>query len=166
MSNVAIRTIALFKWTGDISELLPKGDPNRISKDDGEELTYISAQPAAKAILSALRAKNSNDVDDQLIVGEGGWHIFFNTAEKRYSLFVHWTGIENQDYFAVQPVECRGCLMSLFRRASNGDELVAAVSVLKHALSLIPTISNLRWLSAAEFDESYRLGKPLPPFQV
>jgi hypothetical protein len=152
-------TIAVFKWAEDVPSLLPPGDPRRISQDDGEEMTYRSAQPAAIAIHAALQQAGYVAADEVLSEGELGWHMVASNAGRTYWLFVHWTGIQYADFLAIQPSLRRGWLASLFRPPPPAEAMLPAKQMLSGVLDKLPTVTDLQWLTESQFAASYCRGE-------
>ena len=158
----AAATIAVFQWKESLPPLLPRGDPRRISQDDGEESTYLAALPAATAVHAALQRAGYVSENAALSAGDLGWHIVASTAGRTYTLFVHWTGIEKADYLAIQPSVQRSWLAALFRSSLSPETLLPLKQMLSPALDKLPCVSDLRWLTEGEFTAAYCGGRPLP----
>jgi hypothetical protein len=71
---------------------LPECAKARISRDDGEQLTFEASYPAAAALAAALR--DGAVSGDDLWEGELGWHFEIVVADKTVHLFLVWTAIE------------------------------------------------------------------------
>ena len=155
-------TIVVFRWNEEPPPLLPSGHPGRISGDDGEELTYQAARPAATALFAALQRGGYAATDATLSHGEFGWHFDVSNAGQTYSLFVHWTGIENADYLAIQPRLRRRWFAALFRSRPSSDTLVPVKPMLSSVLDALPSVSSVQWLTQSQFTRAYCRGERLP----
>src|SRR4051794_31406015 len=102
------RSVAVFKWDGE----LPGDDVER----DPERLTTLTAKAPAEAIHGALRSRGYRLNADAPYDGEGGWHFRVEVGGRTFGVFTLWTGIAHQDYFAVQTDLKRGALAALFRK--------------------------------------------------
>jgi hypothetical protein len=124
-------------------------------------LTYRAAQPAARAIHAALQRTGFVKANDGLIAGELGWHILGFNEGNHYSLFVHWIGIEDEDFLAIQPSLQRGWLSSLFCSAPSSASTLPAKQFIAATLDSLPDVRNLKWLTEIQFKAVYCQGKPL-----
>src|SRR4029077_583992 len=100
--------------------------------------------------------------DEILSEGELGWHIVASNAGRTYLLFVHWTGIENADFLAIQPSLRRGWLASLFRTPAPAEVMLPAKQMLSGVLDKLPTVTDLQWLTESQFAAAYCRGESLP----
>jgi len=150
-----MRTVAVFKWNGES----PCNE-----EDDAERLTMELARPAAEALLATLRERGYQTNVDIPYDGEGGWHFTVDVDSQTFSIFVMWTGIgeREEDYFAIQPSLSRGCLGTLFTPTPPDYKLEPVCRALDQALTAMPLITHLQWLTDREFERAYCHGDPLP----
>ncbi len=151
-----MRSVAVFKWLGDI--------PYDEAEDDAERLTTDLSRPVAKSLLQSLRREGFATNVSEPYDGEGGWHFTVQIGEDTFSLFTMWTGIgdSDEDVFAVQPALKRGCFRTLFGGSEPEGKLEPIVTILNRILSASAVIDEFQWLNDEEFRESYCEGKPLP----
>jgi hypothetical protein len=109
------RSVAVFKWDGEL--------PTHDVESDPERLTTLIAKAPAEAIHSALRSRGYRTNVDTPYDGEGGWDFVVETAGRTFGIFTLWTGIADQDYFAVQTDLKRGVLAALFRKPVQDERL-------------------------------------------
>lgn len=162
MSNDEFTSVAVFKWNEDTPPLLPVDDPRRISRDEGEELTYLTSRAAAVALLNALKDRDYVAPQARADTERGCWYFFMSSGGRDYTVHVYWTGIDNSDYLAAAPSLNRGCMASLFLRPAQGEALRPACDALREALSRLDAVTDLHWLTEREFDACYCHGAPLP----
>jgi hypothetical protein len=80
-----------------------------------------------------------------------------------FGVFTLWTGIAGEDSFAVQLDVKRGVFAALFRKPILDERLEPVCRVVDDALTSVPQVKELRWLTDTEFEQSYCRGRPLPP---
>ena len=149
------RCVAIFKWDGPLPGFDVESDPER--------LTALTARAPAEAIVAALRAGGFQTDVDAPYDGEGGWHFTVRIDGVTFGVFTLWTGIGGQDSFAVQLDVKRSVFAALFRKPILDGRLEPACRVVDDALASVPRVKELRWLTDAEFEQSYCRGRPLPP---
>jgi hypothetical protein len=162
MSDDELRSVAVFKWNEEPPPLLPPDDPARISRDEGEELTYLGSRPAAFALLNALKESGYAARDEFADTELGGWYFFISAEGSRYYVFMRWMPIEDTEFIAVQVSLCRGCLAALFLPTAKGAQLSPASDAVKYALAKVNQVTDVHWLSDEEFDAINLRGAPLP----
>ena len=148
------RSVAIFKWEAELPGFDVKSDPER--------LTTLSAQAPAEAILAALRARGYRTNVDSPYDGEGGWHFTIEIDGQTFGVFTHWTGIAEQDYFAVQLDMKRGVIAAIFRKGVKDERLEPACRALDEAFASLARVKDLQWLSDEQFANSYCRGQRLP----
>lgn len=149
-----MRSVVVFKWAGGLPD----------DGDDPEQLTAELSRPAAEAILTTLRNQGCETNVAIPYAGEGGWHFKAFINGQAYSVFTLWTGIgdTSENIFAVQSSLQRGCLGAMFVRRLPDDKLEPLCKALDYTLKSLPLITDIRWLTDAEFRAAYCDGKPLP----
>jgi hypothetical protein len=146
--------VAVFRWTGKLPDE-PSGIPERVSGDEGEQLTYEAAYPSADALVAAIRSAGYNCTHP--MAGEGGWGFDFDVADATVCLFINWTGIEYppHNYIALQWRVRRSLLDWVLRRHPTTEVVDQARQVLHLALKVIPQVTDLHWLSDDELAAAY-----------
>ena len=147
--------IAVFRWTGELPQDVT-GQPEEFSRDYGEQKAYEDAYPPTKALIGepdSLGVKCDGPWD-----GDLGWTIDGSFEETRFVSFLNWLPIESDDsnFFAVQTRLKTGFLGGLLGRRPSGVTLDSVRSLLARALSRIPLVADVRWLSEKEFDDFLR----------
>jgi hypothetical protein len=150
----AQRSVAVFKWNDQLSDFGVEDDPER--------LALLMAQAPAKAILAALRKRGYHTDTDTPYDGEAGWHFTVDIDGQTFGVFTSWTGIADQDYFAVSGNLKRGIFAALFLKPVQNSRLEPICRALDEAFALLPFAINLQWLTDEQFDNSYCKGQPLP----
>ena len=112
------RSVAVFKWDGKLHGCDIESDPER--------LTTLTARAPAEAILAALRSRDYRTNVDPPYDGEGGWHFTVEIGVHTFGVFTLWTGIADQDYFAVQLERKRGVFAALFGKRVQDERLEPA----------------------------------------
>ena len=163
MPDQSLATVAVFQWNGAIPPLLPSGHPARISRDDGEEMTCREAEPAALAIRAALKEAGHATAEEKLYESDFAWYFHALAGGQAYSLSVQWVILEDTNYIAVQMSQRRGCIATLFSPTPLGETLLPAKQMLSEALSKIPDVTCLRWISDDQFGAAYCRCEPFPP---
>lgn len=158
--------VAIFRWTDPVPDE-PRGIPERLSGDDGEQLTYESSYPAACAIAESLRDRGFQ-IEMEPVAGELGWTFHALVGDAPVNAFVNWTGIEGRthNYIALQWSIRQGRLKSLFRGSPPETKINDVQHELAAALTSLASIADIRWLTDEEFDRVYRMGEPLPPIGI
>jgi len=146
-----MRYIAVFKTREPLADS---------AEDDPERLTLESSRPAATELLKTIRQQRVVTGFSEPYDGEGGWHLVAKIGTHRFSVFTHWTGINNDDYFACQPTLKRGVLGSLFLSAVTDERLRPIRDALERALIQM-RVEHLQWLTQEEFRQVYCDGRPL-----
>ena len=146
------RSVAVFKWDGELPTHDVEGDPDR--------LTTLTAKAPAEALLGALRSRGYRTDVDAPYDGEGGWHFTVEIEGVTFGVFTLWTGIAGQDFFAVQTDLKRGVLAALFKKPVQDERLEPICRALDEAFATLPRVTQ--WLSDEQFAASYSRGDPLP----
>ncbi len=147
-----MRYIAVFKTREPLTD---------IAEEDPERRTLEAAGPTAEELFQTIRQQGVVTDCSKPYEGEGGWHFVARIDAQRFSVFSHWTGIDNDDYLACQPALTRRVLASLFLRAVADERLQPIRDVLERALIQM-RVKHLQWLTDEEFQEVYCDGRPLP----
>ena len=148
------RSVAVFKWDGEL--------PTHDVESNPERLTTLTAKAPSEAIHDALRSRGYRTNVDAPYDGEGGWHFTVEIEGHTFGVFTLWTGIADQDYFAVQTDLKRGALAALFRKPVQDERLEPICRALDEAFAMLPRVKDLQWLSDEQFAASYCRGEPLP----
>ena len=141
------RSVAVFRWAGELPRDCGGGDPER--------LTTLAARAPAEAVLGALRSRGYRTDVEVPYDGEGGWHFTVDVGPHAFGVFTHWTGIAGEDSFAVQLDLRRGAFAALFRKRVPDGRLEPACRALDEAFASLPRAKELRWLSDEQFANSY-----------
>ena len=149
----AQRSVAVFKWGGEI----PGFDVER----DPERLTTLTARAPAEAILNALRSRGHVTDVDVPYDGEGGWHFTVQIEDRTFGVFTLWRGIADEDYFAVQLDFKRGVFAALFRKPVRDERLEPICRAIDEALASVPRVIDLQWLTDEQFNKCYGSNEPL-----
>lgn len=153
--------VAIFKWLGAIPDE-PTGIPERISGDDGEQMTYEAAFPAAMGLVKALR--DAGVECDDPFPGTLGWLCDVRYRNRKIPLFINWTAIDYppHNYIGIQ-WDVSSTWSELLRWKPVPTEVESeAQEVIDRVLRSMSDVCDVQWLTDEQFDASYRQGKPLP----
>lgn len=149
----AMKTVVIFKWKGKLPTDEEVGaDENTVLSDDfGEQFAYRACKPVAESLLKSVRESGYTTHGDTLWEGELGWSFSIIHEGKSYEIFTMWAGIEDQDYFVIQPSLEGGCLFFWLPRPSE-TALEPVFRILAEALSVNPLVTGIQWLTEKEFN--------------
>jgi len=154
--------VAIFKWIGPIPDE-PTGIPERISGDDGEQMTYEAAYPAAVGVVNAFR--DAGVKCDDPFAGTLGWLCDVRYRNRKVPLFINWTAIDYppHNYIAIQwHVSSTWSELLLPWKPPPKEVESETHEVIDRVLRSMSDARDVQWLTEEQFDASYCQGKPLP----
>jgi hypothetical protein len=104
-----------------------------------------------------LSERGIPSIDDEPIMGEGGWHWRVSSGQEVLSLVLNWAPIGSppRDCWVIQSQVHTGYISRLIGRKNRDYELVPLCTVLKIIIESEPGITDVHWLTTDEFRKIY-----------